>query len=129
MDEDIKYWLEISSYDLETAGAMLQSARYLYVLFMCQQALEKILKGFITSYSGEFPPKIHNLVRLLQVANLDKDFNEEDKKFFEKLSYYYMETRYPEKRAELSKEINNKIAKEYFERTKLIWEALQKKLV
>lgn len=29
MDEKVKYWLELSDYDLETALAMLNSKRYL----------------------------------------------------------------------------------------------------
>lgn len=41
--EKIQYWLDISDYDLETARAMLFSERYLYVVFMCQQAMEKII--------------------------------------------------------------------------------------
>jgi len=45
MDEKIRYWLDISEYDLATAGAMLKTERYLYVGFMCHQAIEKILKA------------------------------------------------------------------------------------
>jgi len=33
--EKINYWVELSDYDLETADAMLQTKRYLYVGFMC----------------------------------------------------------------------------------------------
>jgi hypothetical protein len=39
MDSKIKYWIELSDYDFETAEAMLQSKRYLYVGFMCHQTL------------------------------------------------------------------------------------------
>ena len=41
MDDKVKYWLELSDYDLETALAMLNSKRYLYVGFMCHQIIEK----------------------------------------------------------------------------------------
>ncbi len=40
-----------------TARALLKSRRYLYVLFMCQQALEKLLKAHVTARTGEFPPR------------------------------------------------------------------------
>lgn len=43
--EKIEHWLDIAEYDLETAVAMQNSARYLYTVFMCQQALEKLLKA------------------------------------------------------------------------------------
>lgn len=49
-------WLEQGTYDLETARAMLASGRYLYVLFCCQQAVEKTLKALIVHRTGEFPP-------------------------------------------------------------------------
>jgi predicted nucleotidyltransferase len=36
MDDKVKYWQELSDYDLETAVAMLKSKRCLYVGFMWQ---------------------------------------------------------------------------------------------
>jgi HEPN domain-containing protein len=43
--EKYDYWLDIAQYDLETASAMFDSGRWLYVVFMCQQAVEKLVKG------------------------------------------------------------------------------------
>ncbi len=43
--EKFEYWLDNAKYDLETAEAMLISKRWLYVVFMCQQAIENWLKG------------------------------------------------------------------------------------
>jgi hypothetical protein len=31
MDDKVKYWIDLSDYDLDTALAMLKSRRYLYV--------------------------------------------------------------------------------------------------
>ena len=45
MNIKVKYWTELSEYDMKTAEAMLQSKRYLYVGFMAHQAIEKILKA------------------------------------------------------------------------------------
>ena len=45
-DKDkINYWLDLADYDLETAKAMLNSGRFLYVGFMCHQTIEKALKA------------------------------------------------------------------------------------
>ena len=49
MNEKMKYWTELSDYDMKTAEAMLQSKRYLYVGFMAHQAIEKILKAYFVS--------------------------------------------------------------------------------
>ena len=46
MNEKVKYWLDLSDYDYDTALAMQQSGRYLYVGFMCHQTIEKILKAY-----------------------------------------------------------------------------------
>jgi hypothetical protein len=45
--EKIKYWIDLSDYDLETAVAMLSTERFLYVGFMCHQATRKYLKPTI----------------------------------------------------------------------------------
>ena len=51
--EKYSYWEDIAVYDLGTAEAMLNSGRYLYVVFMCQQAVEKITKGLFILYNGK----------------------------------------------------------------------------
>lgn len=42
--EKVTYWLDSADYDLETAKAMLDTGRLLYVGFMCHQTVEKVLK-------------------------------------------------------------------------------------
>jgi HEPN domain-containing protein len=61
MDDRVKYWIEISDYDLETAEAMLQSRRILYVGFMCHQTIEKAFKAYFTSIHAETAPFSHSL--------------------------------------------------------------------
>ena len=46
MQDKIKYWVEIADYDFDTAIAMLESRRLLYVGFMCHQVIEKMIKAF-----------------------------------------------------------------------------------
>ena len=71
--KDIQYWIDIAIYDLDTASALLKTRRYLYVLFMCQQCLEKMLKAMVILETKKFPPRIHNLVRLAEAAGIDRD--------------------------------------------------------
>ena len=40
-DEKVQYWLDIAKYDIDTAEAMHQTGRWLYVAFMCHQVIEK----------------------------------------------------------------------------------------
>jgi len=41
IEEKISYWVEISEYDLETAKAVLQKKRFLYVGFMLNSPKNK----------------------------------------------------------------------------------------
>ncbi|MBP7053499.1 MAG: HEPN domain-containing protein [Phycisphaerae bacterium] len=94
MSETEQGWVEQAQYDLETARAMLASGRYLYVLFCCQQATEKALKAVIVRKTGEMPPRVHNLLRLAEVADTHPD--QQQNRFLGELSAYYIQSRYPE---------------------------------
>ncbi len=61
INEKVEYWLELSNYDFETAEAMLNSQRFLYVGFMCHQAVEKMLKAVFVKKFEEIPPFTHSL--------------------------------------------------------------------
>lgn len=73
MTDAERMWMDQARYDLETARAMLDSGRYLYVMFCCQQAVEKALKAKIVAKTGELPPRIHILVKLAENASIPLD--------------------------------------------------------
>ena len=118
MQQDVKYWVALSKYDIDTAKAMLESGRYLYVLFTYQQSVEKMLKALIVKNTKSFPPKIHDLVKLINIAKID--IETEQKEFLAKLNYYYLETRYPRELSEISKQIKKDTAVNFYNNTKKI---------
>lgn len=124
--KDVQSWIDVSRYDLDTAKAMLHSRRYLYVLFMCQQSLEKMLKAHVTARSGEFPPRIHNLVRLEDAAGLH--CTPEEKALLERLSLYYIQTRYPPEIKALSKSVKKSLARDLFQQAEALWKKLRRQL-
>ncbi len=87
-------WTERAQYDLDTARAMLQAGRHLYVVFCCQQAVEKALKGVIALRTGETPPRLHNLPKLAREAGLQVD--PERAELLRVLTNAYILSRYPE---------------------------------
>ncbi len=101
------YWLMIAEYDLETAKAMHETKRYLYVGFMCHQCIEKILKGIYVARKNETPPRIHNLARLLEIVGLDSNIPQDLLDFMLALNPLNLATRYPDYKLELLKEIDN----------------------
>ncbi len=94
MKKQTEYWVESAIYDLETAEAMFQTARYVYVIFMCHLCLEKLLKGCVVEFADRFPPKIHNLVRLAEIAGLE--FPAPMYTFVTELADKSIVTRYPD---------------------------------
>lgn len=125
--ERIDYWVDIAEYDLITARAMLETGRHLYVVFMCQQAIEKIIKAiYIQKYDVE-PPRSHNLAYVFNKLNLSA--SEQIIELFTMLTAYYIETRYPTYKERLSTVMTREKAEQYFERTQEAFRWLKSQLL
>lgn len=126
------YWEDVAEYDLVTAEAMLFSGRYLYVIFMCQQAIEKLVKGLFVLYKGEEPPRIHNIWNIFdRIFDIDK-LGKEEKivaekyfSFFDELLAYYISERYPSYKEKLSQSITKEKANEVLIKTKVVFSWLK----
>ncbi|MDR0499908.1 MAG: HEPN domain-containing protein [Coriobacteriales bacterium] len=119
-EEKYKYWLDIAQYDLETADAMYSSGRWLYVVFMCEQAIEKLVKGLYTLYVDDNVPKTHNINSLIRMFE-DKmpDAVSTDKFIlFEDLRSFYLNGRYANFKQKLSKSVDESTAAFYLNQTK-----------
>ena len=65
MNRVVRNWAATANYDLQTADAMYKAGRYLYVVFMCHLAIEKMLKAILAQkYPKDVPPRVHNLIHL-----------------------------------------------------------------
>lgn len=87
-------WLKQADYDLETAEFMCNGGRHFYAVFMCQQSVEKALKGLYLHKLGETPPRVHNLLFLLSKLNIETP--DTTGKFIVKLNEANIATRYPD---------------------------------
>ncbi len=126
-DEKYLYWLDTAEYDLTTADSMLTSGRYLYVVFMCQQALEKLVKGFYTYYIDDNVPRVHNInYILLKITDcLDIEVSEEKLVLFDKLSAYYLQGRYPSYKEKISQLVDKDEAIEILKASKEVFVWIQ----
>lgn len=95
MTETIKQWIKHAEDDVVTARVMLDGGRYSYVPFCCQQAIEKALKAVIISKTAKLAPKIHNLPRLVELADIPVDYDQ--LALLARLSALYFQSRYPGK--------------------------------
>jgi len=71
VNRQVKNWLDSARYDLETAEHMYRTGRYIYTIFFCHLALEKVMKARIQEVSGELPPKTHSLRHLANLTGLE----------------------------------------------------------
>jgi len=122
-EEKYAYWLELAQYDLESADAMFATGRWFYVVFMCQQAIEKLCKGLYTLYLNDNIPKIHNIkqVFLCFEEKLNVTVEEDKYHLFDSLSAYYLTTRYPDFAKQANRQVNKKEAEFLLTKTKEVF--------
>jgi HEPN domain-containing protein len=72
-DKLIKYWIDSSDDDYDTMIDMYKSKRFSWSLFIGHLMMEKLLKAFYLNVKSDYPPYIHNLLRLAEKADLNID--------------------------------------------------------
>lgn len=107
-------WIDRAVYDMDTARAMLQTGRWIYSIFMCQQSLEKYIKALIAYQDKEIIP-IHNLRRLAEIASVIHELEESTLTKLDFLSNYYINARYKEDLDQLSKGISETVAEDFIQ--------------
>ena len=113
-----KNWIDTANYDIKTAEAMFKSKRFIYVVFMCHLAIEKMVKAVISAETEGLPPKSHSLLYLSDKALIK--YPEDKQEFIEQLDNVSVVTRYPEDLKKMAKEFNKNKTKEVLDMTRRI---------
>ena len=116
--DKVAYRLDIADYDLETAEAMYQTGRWLYVAFMCHQTIEKTLKAYWCGTQVDDPPYTHSHMRLALGCGLYELMSDEQRDFLDIITNYNIEARYPEDKAELSRTLTKQFCRQMIDETK-----------
>ena len=103
---------------------MVETGRYIYVLFMCHLSVEKLLKGLYEAVWGKVPPKTHNLLFLSKEVSLEVP--EDHLKVLEALNDLSIATRYPEDIDALVKSFKRRRVENYLARTRNLLRWLRK---
>ena len=85
---------------------MYKSKRYLYLGFMCNQVIEKILKAYYVKIHEDIPPFTHKLIKLAESCELYEEFSEEQKDFIDFVSPLNVEARYPTRKEDFMQKSN-----------------------
>lgn len=123
IEEQIAYWVNTANDDLQAADLLISNRKVLHGLFFCHLCIEKGIKAHIVRFTGEIPPKSHNLLFLLSKTGLR--LTEEEKDFCAVLMNYQLEGRYPEYYPSTP---SSQLAKELFIKTKDLFSCLKEKL-
>jgi HEPN domain-containing protein len=93
---------------------------------MCQQAIEKLVKGLYTLYVNDNVPKGHDINSLFIrfEERLPSPAADETHKLFAKLSAFYLNNRYPAFRMKLSASLNANEARIVLEKSKEVFKWL-----
>ncbi len=115
MKEETKNWLDMVDYDLITAKQMLKTSRYVYVIFMCHLAIEKVLKAIVCEETNKVPPKTHDLIYLINLGKTKLSGDLLD--FVGIINNAGIVTRYPEDLSKLVSSYPKEVTKKYLNRT------------
>lgn len=127
-DKDIQYWIDISEYDLDVAGGMLEKGYYIYVGFMCHQSIEKMLKAIYVKNNNKIPPYIHKLDRLIYESKIKNLFSETQLDFIDELTPLNIQARYPAYKDSIYKLVTREKAEDILKKTKGLWKWLRQKI-
>jgi HEPN domain-containing protein len=92
--KQIEYWRTSSDEDFAAARSLLEKGHLRHSLFFAHLAIEKMLKAHVTRQTKDIPPRIHNLIRLAEIAELSVE--PEHASFLRRFDMYQLEGRYPE---------------------------------
>ena len=126
--DKVKYWTDLSDYDLDTADAMFRTGRWLYVGFMCHQSIEKIFKAYWCSHKAESAPYSHNLINLAQSCGLGQLLSDEQKAFISQMMPLNIEARYPSYKQAIGESLSEAKCKEILNDTKEVQQWVKEKL-
>ena len=126
--DNVQYWCEVSDYDLETAEAMFRTGRWLYVGFMCHQALEKVFKAYWSRKKEEPAPFTHNLLNLAQSCGLAQLLSDGQRAFVSEVMPLNIEARYPSYKQSIGDSLSEERCKTLIEKTKELQKWVKTKL-
>lgn len=91
-DKLIKYWSDSSDDDYDTMITMYDSKKFNWALFIGHLMIEKLLKALYVKKNNDYPPFIHNLLRLAENCNLQ--LTDEQKLFLATVTAFNINARY-----------------------------------
>jgi HEPN domain-containing protein len=94
MEQQARYWRDGAQEDWEVAQHLIERGNVCHGLFLVHLAVEKALKSIIVRQTADLAPRIHNLFRLAEIAQLSP--SEERLRVLALVNPLNLEGRYPD---------------------------------
>jgi HEPN domain-containing protein len=94
VQKQIDFWKGGADEDFAAAEALLEKGHLRHCLFFAHLAVEKMLKAHVTKQTEDIPPRIHNLIRLAEIAEMS--LSPEQASLLRSFGAYQLEGRYPD---------------------------------
>ena len=92
--KQIQHWRSGAAEDWTVAKELIGLDKIRHGLFLAHLALEKTLKAHVCRATEDLAPRVHNLVRLAEIAGLN--LSEEQIDLLDDVNEFNIEGRYPE---------------------------------
>lgn len=112
----IEYWIAGSDDDYETMIAMYDSKRFSWSLFIGHLMIEKLLKAYYVKVKSDYPPFIHNLLRLAEKAELN--LTDVIKKQLVTITAFNINARYDDYKMSFKKQCTPDFTEEWIDKLK-----------
>jgi len=127
-EDTVQAWLDHVHEDISAAECLFQGGHWLYVAFLCHQALEKSLKAYYTATNDDDPPYTHSHTRLLNVCGLTDELTSAQLRFIALMEPMYIKARYPEQKTRTARTLNKDICQDFIEKTKQLTQWIEERL-
>jgi len=94
IQKQIEYWLKGGEEDLDASCSLMEKKHFRHSLFFAHLALEKVIKAKVTEATHDIPPRIHDLLRLSEMAKIS--LTKKQREFLARFQKYSIEGRYPD---------------------------------
>jgi len=102
----VKAWLDHVHEDISAAECLFQGGHWLYVAFLCHQAIEKALKAYYSATHDDDPRYTHSHSKLLEDCGFLDQLTDEQLGFLDLMVPMYIEARYPEQKDAAARMLN-----------------------
>jgi len=114
----INYWTESADDDYETMLVMYKNEKYNWSLFVGHLIIEKLLKAYHVKVKNDYPPFVHNLLRLAEQSGLK--LTEEQETEFANITAFNINARYDDFKMSFKEKCTKEFTDEWIKKIKLL---------